>query len=212
MVICLSILWCFSLSILWSEGGYCPPDNHNECWEVLVADSIAAFLAAGGAEGALTPGIAVTSLGSTLAVKLLSAVRLEDSMYGVYSHRLGDLWLVGALLTHPADLLAFSIDIHLSVCLSVCLCMSVCQSVCLSVCVSIHPSVCLLVCQSISLFIYLSIRLSVCSTVFLSACLYVGLCLSVCPSICLNISQSAGRCCCSSFQRGCKMFVGSKVR
>lgn len=61
-------------------------------------DSIAAFLAAGGAgaaEGALTPGIAVTSLGSTLAVKLLSAVRLEDSLTGVYSHRLGDLWLVG---------------------------------------------------------------------------------------------------------------------
>jgi hypothetical protein len=47
-------------------------------------DSIAAFLAA----GVSTPGQAVTSLGSTLAVKLLSRVRVDDSSRGVYSHRL----------------------------------------------------------------------------------------------------------------------------
>ncbi|MBD1814524.1 FGGY-family carbohydrate kinase, partial [Microcoleus vaginatus DQ-U2] len=38
---------------------------------------------------------AVTSLGSTLAVKLLSHTRVDDSRYGIYSHKLGDLWLVG---------------------------------------------------------------------------------------------------------------------
>ncbi len=54
-------------------------------------DSIAAFLAS----GAKYPGEAVTSLGSTLVLKLLSRTRVEDSRYGIYSHRLGDLWLVG---------------------------------------------------------------------------------------------------------------------
>lgn len=54
-------------------------------------DSIAAFLAS----GAKSPGEAVTSLGSTLAVKLLSRTRVEDARYGIYSHRLGDLWLTG---------------------------------------------------------------------------------------------------------------------
>lgn len=54
-------------------------------------DSIAAFLAS----GAKSPGEAVTSLGSTLVLKLLSATRVDDAQYGIYSHRLGDLWLVG---------------------------------------------------------------------------------------------------------------------
>ena len=54
-------------------------------------DSIAAFIAS----GANSPGEAVTSLGSTLAVKLLSRTRIEDAKYGIYSHRLGDLWLAG---------------------------------------------------------------------------------------------------------------------
>ena len=54
-------------------------------------DSIAAFLAS----GVNLPGEAVTSLGSTLAVKLLSHTRIDDSRYGIYSHKLGDLWLVG---------------------------------------------------------------------------------------------------------------------
>jgi sugar (pentulose or hexulose) kinase len=54
-------------------------------------DSIAAFLAS----GAQTVGDAVTSLGSTLVVKLLSPIRVEASQYGIYSHRLGDQWLVG---------------------------------------------------------------------------------------------------------------------
>jgi sugar (pentulose or hexulose) kinase len=54
-------------------------------------DSIAAFLAS----GAESPGEAVTSLGSTLVLKLLSCTRTEDVRYGIYSHRLGDLWLTG---------------------------------------------------------------------------------------------------------------------
>ncbi|XP_058098677.1 D-ribulose kinase isoform X1 [Magnolia sinica] len=54
-------------------------------------DSIAAFLAA----RATQPGKAVTSLGSTLAIKLLSTHRIEDARFGVYSHRLDDNWLVG---------------------------------------------------------------------------------------------------------------------
>ena len=54
-------------------------------------DSIAAFLAS----GAKFPGEAVTSLGSTLVLKLLSRTRVEDARYGIYSHRLGDMWLVG---------------------------------------------------------------------------------------------------------------------
>ncbi|OWY66674.1 carbohydrate kinase [cyanobacterium TDX16] len=54
-------------------------------------DSIAAFLAS----GANSPGEAVTSLGSTLVLKLLSQTRVEDARAGIYSHRLGDLWLTG---------------------------------------------------------------------------------------------------------------------
>jgi sugar (pentulose or hexulose) kinase len=55
-------------------------------------DSIAAFLAA----GCDRPGQAVTSLGSSLALKLLSRRPLQDQGTGVYSHRFGpDLWLAG---------------------------------------------------------------------------------------------------------------------
>ncbi len=52
-------------------------------------DSNAAFLAT----GAHRPGQAVTTLGSTLTLKLLSARRVDAPAYGVYSHRWGDLWL-----------------------------------------------------------------------------------------------------------------------
>ncbi len=54
-------------------------------------DSIAAFLAS----GVKHPGEAVTSLGSTLVLKLLSNTRVEDISSGIYSHRLGNLWLTG---------------------------------------------------------------------------------------------------------------------
>jgi sugar (pentulose or hexulose) kinase len=54
-------------------------------------DSNAAFLAT----GANDIGDAVTSLGTTLVLKILSDKPVYDSDYGVYSHRLGDRWLVG---------------------------------------------------------------------------------------------------------------------
>ena len=54
-------------------------------------DSNAAFFAAalgqGGAVAAIAPGTAVTSLGSTLAIKQLSESYVEDADRGVYSHR-----------------------------------------------------------------------------------------------------------------------------
>lgn len=37
----------------------------------------------------------MTSLGSTLAIKLVSRVHVADARFGVYSHRLDDVWLVG---------------------------------------------------------------------------------------------------------------------
>lgn len=54
-------------------------------------DSIAAFLAA----GVDRPGEAVTSLGTTLVLKLLSQTRVDDGRHGIYSHWFGDLWLAG---------------------------------------------------------------------------------------------------------------------
>jgi sugar (pentulose or hexulose) kinase len=73
-------------------------------------DSIAAFLAS----GAKLPGEAVTSLGSTLVLKLLSRTRVEDARYGIYSHRLGDLWLTGgASNTGGAVLREFFTDAEL---------------------------------------------------------------------------------------------------
>lgn len=54
-------------------------------------DSIAAFVAAGASE----PGDGVTSLGTTLAVKLLSARPVSSPSRGVYSHRLFGMWLAG---------------------------------------------------------------------------------------------------------------------
>ena len=54
-------------------------------------DSIAALLAT----GAQKIGDAVTSLGSTLVVKVISDKAIFLPEYGVYSHRIGDQWLVG---------------------------------------------------------------------------------------------------------------------
>jgi sugar (pentulose or hexulose) kinase len=54
-------------------------------------DSIAAVLAT----GAKQLGDAVTSLGSTLVIKLFSDKPIFNPEYGIYSHRLHDQWLVG---------------------------------------------------------------------------------------------------------------------
>ncbi len=54
-------------------------------------DGVAAFLAAGPSE----PGHAVTALGTTLVLKLLSEKPVFSLEHGVYSHRLGKYWLAG---------------------------------------------------------------------------------------------------------------------
>lgn len=67
-------------------------------------DGVASFIAT----RAATPGDAVTALGTTLVLKLLSDRPIFAPAQGVYSHRLGDRWLAGgasntgggALLAH----------------------------------------------------------------------------------------------------------------
>jgi len=54
-------------------------------------DGCAAFLATGAAQA----GDGVTSLGSTLTLKLLTGAPVFAPAYGVYSHRIGDAWLAG---------------------------------------------------------------------------------------------------------------------
>lgn len=65
-------------------------------------DSIAAFIAA----GANKPGEAVTSLGSSIVLKLLSETRVDASTYGIYSHRFGNLWLAGGASNSGGAVLA----------------------------------------------------------------------------------------------------------
>lgn len=64
-------------------------------------DSIAAFIAA----RVDRPGDAVTSLGTTLALKLLSTTRVEAAEYGIYSHRFGHLWLAGGASNSGGEVL-----------------------------------------------------------------------------------------------------------
>lgn len=61
------------------------------CVHAGTTDSIAAFIAADVSQ----PGAAVTSLGTTLVLKLLSERRVEAAEFGIYSHRYGKLWLAG---------------------------------------------------------------------------------------------------------------------
>lgn len=65
-------------------------------------DGCAAFLA-GGAD---KPGDAVTVLGSTITLKVLSPRRLEDAQSGVYSHRLLGAWLAGGASNSGGRVLA----------------------------------------------------------------------------------------------------------
>jgi D-ribulokinase len=59
--------------------------------KIGTTDSIAAFLASGASQ----PGEAVTSLGSTLVLKLLSRTKVSAAEFGIYSHKLGEFWLTG---------------------------------------------------------------------------------------------------------------------
>jgi sugar (pentulose or hexulose) kinase len=67
-------------------------------------DSTASFMATGASQ----PGEAVTSLGSTLVLKVLAEEPVFDPKYGVYSQPINDKWLVGgASNTGGAVLLKF---------------------------------------------------------------------------------------------------------
>jgi sugar (pentulose or hexulose) kinase len=69
-------------------------------------DGCAAFLAT----GAAAAGDAVTSLGSTLTIKLLSSRPVFAPHYGIYSHRLGEMWLAGGASNAGGAVLAAYFD------------------------------------------------------------------------------------------------------
>lgn len=65
-------------------------------------DGCAAFLAS----GAKDDGDGVTSLGTTLTLKLLSATPVFAPEFGIYSHRIGDQWLAGGASNTGGGVLA----------------------------------------------------------------------------------------------------------
>ena len=69
-------------------------------------DGCASFLAT----GASAPGEGVTALGSTLVIKLLSDRPITDPASGVYSHRVGDMWLAGGASNSGGRVLAAEFD------------------------------------------------------------------------------------------------------
>lgn len=67
-----------------------------------VTDGCASFLATGAADR----GDGVTALGTTLTIKLLSDRPVFAPDYGIYSHRIGDLWLAGGASNSGGGVLA----------------------------------------------------------------------------------------------------------
>lgn len=67
-----------------------------------VTDGCASFLAT----GAAVPGDAVTVLGSTLTLKLLSDRPIFAPDFGIYSHRVGGMWLAGGASNTGGGVLA----------------------------------------------------------------------------------------------------------
>ncbi len=67
-----------------------------------VTDGCASFLAT----GASRPGDGVTALGTTLTLKLLSDSPVFAPEYGIYSHRIGDMWLAGGASNTGGGVLA----------------------------------------------------------------------------------------------------------
>lgn len=65
-------------------------------------DGCAAFLASGASEA----GDGVTSLGTTLTLKLLSATPVFAPQFGIYSHRIGEQWLAGGASNSGGGVLA----------------------------------------------------------------------------------------------------------
>jgi sugar (pentulose or hexulose) kinase len=69
-------------------------------------DGCASFLATGAAQ----PGDGVTALGSSLTLKLLSDRPIFAPEYGVYSHRILDMWLAGGASNSGGKVLAGYFD------------------------------------------------------------------------------------------------------
>ena len=67
-----------------------------------VTDGCASFLATGASQ----PGEGVTALGTTLTIKLLSDRPIYAPEYGIYSHRIGDVWLAGGASNTGGGVLA----------------------------------------------------------------------------------------------------------
>lgn len=67
-------------------------------------DGTAGFIAASGLHG-LSEGTAVTSLGTTLVIKTVSQRDIESIKYGVYSHKLLDIWVAGGASNSGAGVL-----------------------------------------------------------------------------------------------------------
>ena len=67
-----------------------------------VSDGCASFLAT----GARRPGDGVTALGTTLTIKLLSDKPIFAPEHGIYSHRIGDIWLAGGASNTGGGVLA----------------------------------------------------------------------------------------------------------
>ncbi|TPI33478.1 carbohydrate kinase [Mesorhizobium sp. B3-2-1] len=65
-------------------------------------DGCASFLAT----GAAAAGDGVTALGSSLTIKILSDRPISAPRFGIYSHRLGDVWLAGGASNSGGKVLA----------------------------------------------------------------------------------------------------------
>jgi len=78
----------------------------NTCIAAGTTDGCAAFLAT----GASRPGDAVTSLGSTITLKILSERPLFAPEFGLYSHRIGNRWLAGGASNSGGKVLAAYFD------------------------------------------------------------------------------------------------------
>jgi sugar (pentulose or hexulose) kinase len=65
-------------------------------------DGCASFLAT----GAAAVGDGVTALGSSLTIKILSDRPISAPRFGIYSHRLGDMWLAGGASNSGGKVLA----------------------------------------------------------------------------------------------------------
>lgn len=69
-------------------------------------DGCASFLATGASQ----PGEGVTALGTSLTVKVLSDTPIFAPQYGLYSHRIGDMWLAGGASNTGGKVLAAFFD------------------------------------------------------------------------------------------------------